>query len=212
MKKIFGSLLIVLILSIISLTSCEVGLGSSVDVESPKITITYPPASAVVRDSFVLAGTCSDDKSVSKIIVNIFSTGNGQTTAVENYHFSDPVITDGKKWTVTLNELVDGKYPLKDGKYSIEAYAIDSSSRESGRYTLAVEIDNTAPLFVIQTPGSDETETHYGSIFKVRGSVAEDHKLKYMTLSVFDSSNKLLKSWTENDVDISGTTSVTFAR
>ncbi len=214
MKKIFNCALFVSVLSIISIfVSCgEVGLGASIDVEAPKISITYPPASSVVRDSFVLAGTCSDDKSVSKIIVNIFSTGNGSTEAVENYVVPEPTIKDGKKWQVTLNEAVEGAYPLKDGKYSIEAYAVDGSDRESGKYTLAVEIDNTAPVFVIQTPGSDITDTHYGSIFKVRGSVAEDHKLKYMTVSVFDTNNKLLSTWTENDVDISGTTSVTFAR
>ena len=49
--------------------SCEVGLGEAIDTEAPKITINYPESKAIVRDSFVLAGTCSDDIADRKSVV-----------------------------------------------------------------------------------------------------------------------------------------------
>ena len=37
------------------------GLGASVDTKAPGISITYPPSDAIIRDTFVFGGTCSDD-------------------------------------------------------------------------------------------------------------------------------------------------------
>ncbi|MBR4322522.1 hypothetical protein, partial [Treponema sp.] len=38
------------------------GLGSSIDTKAPTLAIEYPPSGAAIRDSFILAGSCSDDK------------------------------------------------------------------------------------------------------------------------------------------------------
>ena len=51
----------------LALASCKVGLGEAIDTVPPTVTITYPPAGSVVRDTFVLAGDCDDDTSVRAI-------------------------------------------------------------------------------------------------------------------------------------------------
>ena len=55
----------------VSICSCSdnVGLGDSVDTEAPKLEITYPPSSAVIKGSFIFAGTSSDDKGVTSMKV-----------------------------------------------------------------------------------------------------------------------------------------------
>ena len=62
----FFALCAVPVLSILA-CSDNVGLGESVDTEAPTIAITYPPASATIRGTFVLSGTWDDDKGVSSI-------------------------------------------------------------------------------------------------------------------------------------------------
>ena len=49
-------------------TACKenIGLGQSVDTESPTIKIDYPPTGAIIRKSFVLGGTWGDDKGFQK--------------------------------------------------------------------------------------------------------------------------------------------------
>ena len=168
--------------------SCEVGLGEAVDTEAPKITIDYPESKAIVRDSFVLAGTCSDDIAVTKVVVSILDEKNKTVTG---YDFKQPVVEttiDEKQfWSVPLNEkLQDGTYPLKDGKYTFRAVAYDGAGRKSGELERDLEIDNTAPVFIINSPGSISTESSFGSVFKIEGSIAENHTVKEMNLTIFD--------------------------
>ncbi|MBR4449798.1 MAG: hypothetical protein IKS30_06310, partial [Treponema sp.] len=57
------------IIAILALTGCSegVGLGESVDTESPTLSITYPPLGSAIMENFVVAGTCGDDKAVTKV-------------------------------------------------------------------------------------------------------------------------------------------------
>ena len=194
--------------------SCEVGLGEAVDTEAPKLTIDYPEAKAIVRDGFVLAGTCSDDIAVTKVVVSILDEENKTVTG---YDFKQPVvettIEEKQFWSVTLNEqLQDGTYPLKDGKYTFRAVAYDGAGRKSGELERDLEIDNTAPVFIINSPGSISTESSFGSVFKIEGSIAEIHTVKEMNLTIFDADGTKIAEWQQENINTAGGTTVTFAK
>ena len=214
MKKFLVCLPAVLfILLSVCILSCEVGLGESVDTEAPKISITYPDAKSVIKDRFVLAGECSDDRMVTSVQVTILDSANKPVTG---YELKAPVVETGKSsqvWSVEINaKNADGSYPLKDGKYTFRTIATDGAGRKSAPFERDLEIDNTAPVFVINSPGSTETETSYGSVLKVEGSIAEAHSVKSMALTVYDTNGIEKASWKEENINIAGGTSVTFAK
>ena len=214
MKKFLVCLPTVLfILLSVFILSCEVGLGESVDTEAPKISITYPDAKSVIKDRFVLAGECSDDRMVSSVQVTILDSSNNPVTG---YELKAPVVESAKSgqvWSVEINaKNADGSYPLKDGKYTFRTIATDGAGRKSAPFERDLEIDNTAPVFVINSPGSTETETSYGSVLKVEGSIAEAHFVKSMALTVYDTNGIEKASWKEENINIAGGTSVTFAK
>ena len=216
------SILLFSLISILIFSSCEVGLGESVDTENPSVEITYPPNGSVIRGSFTFAGVCADDKGVSKVLVTVRK--NDDASFVKEY---EAKILDGGKWTCILNEVQDDKsptalqkkvFPFADGKYEIKAVAIDSSNRQSDGISRTYEIDNTPPVFIISSPVVTDTEnaTEYGSIFKISGKIADDHApLSSMKVSVFDQDGSKIdgnESWTFSKVDISGGTTVNAAR
>ena len=216
------SILLFSLISILIFSSCEVGLGESVDTENPSVEITYPPNGSVIRGSFTFAGVCADDKGVSKVSVTVRK--NDDASFVKEY---EAKILDGGKWTCILNEVQDGKaptalqekvFPFADGKYEIKAVAIDSSNRQSDGISRTYEIDNTPPVFIISSPVVTDTEnaTEYGSIFKISGKIADDHApLSSMKVSVFDQDGSTITGneiWTFSKVDISGGTTVNAAR
>ncbi len=216
------SILLFSLISILIFSSCEVGLGESVDTENPSVEITYPPNGSVIRGAFTFAGVCADDKGVSKVFVTVRK--NDDASFVKEY---EAKLLDGGKWTCILNEVQDGKaptalqekvFPFADGKYEIKAVAIDSSNRQSDGISRTYEIDNTPPVFIISSPVVTDTEnaTEYGSIFKISGKIADDHApLNSMKVSVFDQDGSKITGneiWTFSKVDISGGTTVNAAR
>ena len=187
--------------------SCEVGLGSAVDTEAPKVSITYPSSNVqAVRDYFVLCGTCSDDREG----ISVFVTATDSEK--KKFDVGVPVVVEDKTWSLKINEKnEDGSYPLKDGRYTFEVMAKDSSGRVSGKSSLTIDIDNTPPLFIVKTPGSVSESTSFGSVLKIEGSISDSHAVKYMGLSVLKPEGEeiLLE---ESDINTAGSTSVTFAR
>ncbi|HAH61484.1 MAG TPA: hypothetical protein DCL73_05245 [Treponema sp.] len=149
------SLLAVIIF--IPLASCQVGLGAAVDTEAPTVEITYPPASAVIKGTFVLAGTCDDDRGISSIKVTVKNTDTDTT-----YGSYSAAVTDSSSWSVTLNsedtsptyDLYDSykKWELPDGTYELDVKAYDASGHSSGTASLSVDIDNTSPVLILSKP------------------------------------------------------------
>ena len=62
MKKL--RIILLSIFSILLTISCEIGLGSSVDTEAPALYILNPPVDSIIRDSFLLSGSYTDDGTV----------------------------------------------------------------------------------------------------------------------------------------------------
>lgn len=199
--------------SFVFLFSCSVGLGESVDTEVPKVEITYPPASRAVRDWFLLAGTCSDDKGVDSITV---SAENISTNETVEFGTVSPA-KDGS-WSIRINEKDEnGNFRLKDGTYTFCAVAKDSSKQNSAPNYRTLEIDNTPPVFVIKNPGTTNgsAPASFGSILKVVGAAADEHEIYELVLSVYDSADmagepKAVLS--EKNVDKTDGINVTLAR
>lgn len=168
------------------LFSCNVGLGDAVDTEVPKVEITYPPASKVIRDWFYLAGTCSDDKGVASISVSAVNTETKESIDFGSF----PPEKDGS-WACKINENKDGSYKLKDGTYTFCVTAEDSSKQKSAPNYRTIELDNTPPVFVIKNPGTTNADapSSFGSILKIVGTVGDAHEIYELSLSVYEKSD-----------------------
>lgn len=214
-KKILNFLLLSSITSAISmlLFACSVGLGESVDTEVPKIEITYPPASSAVRDWFYLAGNCSDDKGVDSIVV---SAKNISTN--ENFTLGTAIPAKDGTWQIKINEKDSGgNYKLKDGTYTFSVIATDSSKQQSAPNIRTLELDNTAPVFVIKNPGTTKSDSPapFGSILKIVGAAADEHEIYELELKVYssaDMSGEPKATLIEKNVDKTDGINVTLAR
>ena len=63
-----------LILGAVLLTTCTVGLGDAVDTKSPKVSITYPPVQSIIKNTFTLRGTASDDNELVGVLITVTNT------------------------------------------------------------------------------------------------------------------------------------------
>lgn len=214
-KKILNFLLLSSITSAIFMLffACSVGLGESVDTEVPKIEITYPPASSPVRDWFYLAGNCSDDKGVDSIVV---SAKNISTN--ENFTLGTAIPAKDGTWQIKINEKDSGgNYKLKDGTYTFSVIATDSSKQQSAPNIRTLELDNTAPVFVIKNPGTTKSDSPapFGSILKIVGAAADEHEIYELELKVYssaDMSGEPKATLIEKNVDKTDGINVTLAR
>lgn len=236
-KKVFCTLAVIAGVLITS-TCNNVGLGESVDTQPPSLAITYPEQNVIIRDSFILAGTCSDETSVKSVTVTVKNTDTG-TTYVENAEAQ--ISSDNKSWQITLNnaEPADDEkseaekektyyagWELPDGKYSVNVIATDKSGKTSDELSRSFDIDNTAPVFVISNPGVVKSGTTspsaYGSIFTIEGSIAELHSVSSMDVTIYDASGNIVSKETydgeeidafrETDVETKGSTNITIAQ
>ncbi len=175
-----------------AILSCEIGLGAAVDVSVPTSGISYPPQNAVIRDSFVAAGVCSDDQSVTAVKITLVNTETNK-----NY---GPYLAnlDEKKtsWSITLNTKDTSKatnafnsheqWEIPDGNYVINAVAYDSADKSSAVAASAISIDNTAPVLIVSKPlakGLSVEPTIYGSVVKLSGDISEEHETAKMVIS-----------------------------
>ena len=213
------------------LLSCgeDAGLGASIDTKAPTLSITYPDSGAAIRDSFILAGDCSDDKSISRILVTVKNLESG----VDYGSYPAKVSVDQTSWQVELNsydsnnaEYYNG-WQLPDGKYEFSVTAYDNAGNNSGVSSRQFEIDNTPPVFIISNPGvvksSGLKASAYGSLFTIDGTISDNHPISYMDVKIFRTSDGQLLShetyegsaidfYREEDIATAGGSSVTIAQ
>lgn len=212
---------------------CKVGLGDSVDTEAPAVGILYPDpkTNAIIRDEFVLYGSCQDDKQITAVKVTLINIDSGETVLSDAPAVVD---SDQKHWRIKLNSYSEeNKYngwQFADGKYTVTVRAYDgshdSSSDEKSSASSSFEIDNTAPVFVIKNPGvlktGNSSPSAYGSIFTVEGTISELHSVSSMEVTVYNEAGECvsegsyngeeLKAFVEEDIEIAGGTSVIIAQ
>ena len=211
-KSLKGVIAFFFVFGSLFLYSCTVGLGESIDTEVPTVQIQYPPASAVVRDWFYIAGNSSDDKGVDEVSVYVYSSTG------EKIDVGKTSVEKNGTWKIKVDvQDSDGNDVLKDGTYVFYAVAKDSSGQSSAVNNRTIEIDNTPPVFVIKNPGTTNLEnpSKFGSILKITGSVADLHDISELSLSIYTDSSLTGEPkavLTETDVDKTDGISVTLAR
>lgn len=198
-----------------ALLSCDVGLGSAVDTQAPTLNVTYPATLSTVRGQFVFGGTCADDQKVTSVTVRALNSELGKSYGP----YAATIAEDAKSWTFSFNKKAKGKdsyngWEMPDGKYTLEAVARDASGKSSGTGAITIDIDNTEPIFILNSPGTTDIKnpTVSGSSFKITGTIADDHSIKYMRVNVYENEGgrkgKLRKSFIEENIETSGGTSV----
>lgn len=198
-----------------ALLSCDVGLGSAVDTQAPTLNVTYPATLSTVRGQFVFGGTCADDQKVTSVTVRALNSELGKSYGP----FAATIAEDAKSWTFSFNKKAEGKdfyngWEMPDGKYTLEAVARDASGKSSGTGAITIDIDNTEPIFILNSPGTTDIKnpTVSGSSFKITGTIADDHSIKYMRVNVYENAGgvkgKLLESFKKENIETSGGTSV----
>lgn len=198
-----------------ALLSCDVGLGAAVDTQAPTLNVTYPATLSTVRGQFVFGGTCADDQKVTSVTVRALNSELGKSYGP----YAATVADDAKSWTFSFNKKAESKdsyngWEMPDGKYTLEAVARDASGKSSGTGAITIDIDNTEPIFILNSPGTTDIKnpTVSGSSFKITGTIADDHSIKYMRVNVYENEGgrkgKLRKSFIEENIETSGGTSV----
>lgn len=198
-----------------ALLSCDVGLGAAVDTQAPTLNVTYPATLSTVRGQFVFGGTCADDQKVTSVTVSALNSELEKSYGP----FAATIADDAKSWTFSFNKKAEGKdsyngWEMPDGKYTLEAVARDASGKSSGTGAITIDIDNTEPIFILNSPGTTDIKnpTVSGSSFKITGTIADDHSIKYMRVNVYENEGgnkgKLIISFKEENIETSGGTSV----
>ncbi len=172
-------------------TTCDVGLGDAVDTKAPKLTIAYPPVQSVIRNTFTLQGAASDEVSSPAVSIVLSNTATGATFGPYTATINAALNT----WSLFVNARdVSGNYEIPDGAYEVTATATDSAGRTSVAKT-TYKIDNTAPVLVLNRPGTfgpldpipeNNNEDEYGTELKVTGSADDDHAIDRLIFSAYD--------------------------
>jgi len=190
MKKITGFLFTILTLFLAA--SCNIGLGHSVDVEVPAIEITSPNAGAVIRDSFAILGTWSDDGSVKSVDVSLKGLSNGTSSipALAAEVITDESTTEGTKgrWSVVIEPKKQNAV-IVDGSYEVTIVIKDNGGHKT-TISRQYVIDNTPPVIVLQRPGTEynvelSAADSYGQTFTLEGQGADDNNIDLINVSVY---------------------------
>ena len=172
----------------------NVGLGDAVDIAVPTVEISYPPKNAIVRDMFVVSGTCEDDILVSSVEVTLTNS----STKKEYGPYTATLDLERTSWTLQLNQKNGGKktetehdafnayklWEFPDGSYIVSAIAYDQKKKASQESSIPVDIDNTAPVLLVSKPlatGAEKASV-YGRTINITGDVSEEHESAKLTL------------------------------
>ena len=181
-----------LVMFLFLFSSCEVGLGSAVDTQPPEITIEYPFVDSVIREEFIISGTCKDETSVNNVNV-VFTNINDNS---KRYEYIATVDNKTNSWHCWVNKQnSNGTYSIPDGSYEVSAIAIDNAKRTT-TVNKTYKIDNTAPVLILQNPSTtiDSTSSNiFGQSLKVVGQLADTNNVDCLVFSVYDLNDKLIK-------------------
>ena len=189
-KTLLKTLILGLFSTVLIFTSCEIGLGAAVDTMVPTISIDSPAADSTIRDSFAFRGTWSDDGAIMGLTVTL-KTIEGDTvgqpaltkSGIVNYA---QVIGQSNTWECTIEP---GAEELKDGKYEATITITDMAGHATS-VNRQITVDNTAPVVVLQRPGTDleaaagEMDS-YGQTLSLEGQAADDSSISHIDVKVY---------------------------
>ena len=189
-KTLLKTLILGLFSTVLIFTSCEIGLGAAVDTMVPVIAIDSPAADSTIRDSFAFRGTWSDDGAIMGLTVTLKTvegdvvglpalTKNGSVS-----YASVPGLIN--TWECQINPKEEG---VKDGKYEATVTITDMAGHATS-VTRQITIDNTAPVVVLQRPGTEISANpadmdSYGQKLTIEGQAADDSSISHVELKVY---------------------------
>lgn len=189
-KNFFKSILVVCLIaftSVAAFISCEVGLGEAVDVAAPVIKIATPPTAAVIRDTFAIAGTWSDDGSIKSLEVTLKNTGTKKEYAVSGSFEQEANTKEFKgSWQAIVNPL-DSSAPIPDGSYEATIKFSDYGSHTT-TITKSFVIDNTPPIIVLTRPSTAAdslSSDTYGQTFTLEGQAADTNNVSLIEVEIY---------------------------
>ena len=189
-KNFFKSILAVCLIaftSVAAFISCEVGLGEAVDVAAPVVKIATPPTAAVIRDTFAIAGTWSDDGSIKSLEVTLKNTGTKKEYAVSGSFEQEANTKEFKgSWQAIVNPL-DSSAPIPDGSYEATIKFSDNGSHTT-TITKSFVIDNTPPIIVLTRPSTAAdslSSDTYGQTFTLEGQAADTNNVSLIEVEIY---------------------------
>ena len=172
-----------------TIQSCDLfspGLGETVDITPPVLTITSPVNNPMEykNSSFDITGSVSDDISLSSVLVE---WPGGSKTAQVN----------GNSWTANITPAEVGVR----GTVLFTATAYDTAGKASSPYNVNVVIDDKDPTVIINSPQSYPQDAGddpplYSSYIVIEGDVWDPSPIVDVTVDVFDSTDTLITSRT----------------
>lgn len=190
MKRFLLPVISIFFLMAAVFSSCEVGLGESVDTMPPTVSIELPSAGYIIRDSFVMNGTCSDESGIASVEISLKNTSTKKTYPS---YFAE-IDSIKNVWTCKIDPLVAGK-SVPDGTYEATVTATDKAGRKTFA-TKSFVLDNTAPILVLTRPATkisiDENQIYdtYGAEFDITGQAADDNNIEKLVVSIYEDAAK----------------------
>ncbi len=172
----------------IFISSCQVGLGGTVDYKEPTVTITsHSSGNSVLNGTTTFSGTWEDDTGVTKITLKLskYTGTNNEYTALDTFEISIPSAETEKKSGSWSYEFDTTKYPETD--YTLDIIATDTSKQLSPTQSLAFAIDNTAPVITLDKPNSlnFNDPALFGREVKINGYIEDAHSIESLDVKVF---------------------------
>ena len=128
----------------------------AIDSIPPRVNISKPRPGEVIRETYSVEGTATDETDFLDYQIQIF-VGDGLTdpTTLETPFISVDSVENGALYNWDTLTLSDGTYTIRLSARD----AIDSSfdQQHYGEATVTVEVDNTPPSVSIQSPLPDST-------------------------------------------------------
>ena len=194
MNKKFSRVFILIsfVLTFLFTISCQIGLGAAVDTEPPVINIQTPQVDVIIRDTFAISGSWSDDGTIQSITILLERTDGNGSAITRNAEFAVTEGTVGEgTWTCILNPKDDTE-KIIDGSYQATVTITDGSGHKTIQ-TRTFTIDNTPPVVILQSLKSkDDTENEiktYGKLFTLNGKAADVNNIGRIDVHVYSNQN-----------------------
>lgn len=208
MKNIQRFVTLTLYVFVFLLFGCNVGLGPSVDLSAPTVTILTPENSTTVSNGFEVTGTAFDNIGVTELtltcskgskIIQTFRNidskwqikeGNSFVDYERNSNYEKTSDTE-ISWLLAVYLGEEGE--VEDGEYDISVSATDEMGNSSSKSIaeISVRYDTNAPKVNINQPDVNNTKTYTAT------------QTKYDSISNYKDSN-IVNNFYSDDVVISG--------
>ncbi|MDC7218864.1 MAG: Ig-like domain-containing protein [Spirochaetales bacterium] len=158
------------------------GLGDSVDLDSPSISIgEYEDGTAIesgdyVRGTIILNGTVSDDTGIDKVE---YSLDDGET------YLSADVGSDSQNWSGTIDTTA-----YEDGEKEIILKVTDKTDK-TDETRLLLYFDNTEPIVVVTYPSGYDSTSYTDATISIKGEASDTYRVREVTVDLVGGSGTL---------------------